>query len=749
MKRLLPLLLLLLTAGRLLAQTTTLTGTVRDATGQPLPGVNVFLKTTFDGASTDTLGRFRFTTTQTGTLLLVASLLGYVAQEQPVTLAGTAQQRTFRLKAVRNQLGDVVVTAGTYEAGDDKRNTTFSARDVQTTAGAQADVAGALNTLPGTTRNGEAGQLFVRGGAASETKQYLDGLPLQSAYNAAPSGVPARGRFAPTLFKGTMFSTGGYSAEYGQALSAVVALRSVDLAEETQTGISALSLGGLTLARQQRWERSSVAVTADYMNMRPYFGLVPQRILRTMQAASGSVAARQRTGEMGMLKLYGTVQQQHTAVLTPSADYPTGQQPIDLRNTNAYLNASWRTPLARGWSLQTGAATTHDNQRIRPDQQRIQELEQSVVGRAVVTNDSASVYWNLKLGTEVLVQRYRFHYQASESSLIRTLAFSEQRTAGFAESEIAFSNKVAGRVGGRAEYSAILGRWNAAPRAALAYQINSNSQLSGAWGYFYQTPTNDALRLGQYAPEPLRFERARHYQFTYQYEAHQRLLRLEAYDKRYANLVRYDLPGTLNPTTVMYQLPSPATYRSTGTGYARGLDVLWRDKTTVRNFDYWVSYSLLDTRRQQRFDPVQAVPTYAARHNVAVVGKYWVDKWHTLFGATYSYGSSRAYFDPNRYDAATGAGYNAGRLPSFQDLSVNLSYLTQIRKNFTIVHVSCSNVLGRQNVFGYRYASMPDAATGRYTAVPLLPSARRMVFVYLLISINKNRPVDLHTAPED
>jgi len=77
-----------------------------------------------------------------------------------------------------------------------------------------------------------------------------------------------------------------------------------------------------------------------------------------------------------------------------------------------------------------------------------------------------------------------------------------------------------------------------------------------------------------------------------------------------------------------------------------------------------------------------------------------------------------------------------------------VSYLTQIRKNFTIVHVSCSNVLGRQNVYGYRYASAPDAA-GRYAAVPVLPSAPRMVFVYLLISINKTRPVDLHTAPED
>ena len=116
---------------------------------------------------------------------------------------------------------------------------------------------------------GEEGKLFVRGGAASETKTYLDGLPVQTPYGGAVPAVPARGRFSPFLFKGTVFSTGGYSAEYGQALSAVVGLNSIDLAPETQTGISLMSVGG-SLARTKRWERTSLAVTADYTNLAPY-----------------------------------------------------------------------------------------------------------------------------------------------------------------------------------------------------------------------------------------------------------------------------------------------------------------------------------------------------------------------------------------------------------------------------------------------------------------------------------------------
>ncbi|WP_400190177.1 carboxypeptidase-like regulatory domain-containing protein [Hymenobacter sp. B81] len=740
MNRLLPLLLLclLLPTRHLAAQTATLlSGTVRDAAGQPLPGANVFLKTTFDGATTDSLGRFRFDTRQRGPLTLLVTLLGYQPQEQALVLDGQPRRLSLTLKEVRNQLGDVTITAGSFEASDEKRSTVLTTRDIVTTAGALADVNGALNTLPGTTRVGDEGRLFVRGGAAGETRQYLDGLPLQSPYNAAVSGVPARGRFSPNLFKGTVFSTGGYSAEYGQALSAVVGLNSYDLAEETQTGISLLSVG-LSFSHQQRFARSSVAVTGDYVNLQPYYGLVPQQWgwQQAPRSAGGSLALRQRTGEAGMLKVYAALTRSAFALRQPDPAF-AGGRPVALRNDNQYVNTTFRSPLTRGWSVQTGLAGTRDEQLVRPDEQQLREREQSLVGRVVFTNDSASAYWNLKLGAEALGQRYQLRYQAAPEAEVVRAGFDEGRVAAFAESDVAFSNQLVARAGGRVEYSRVLGRWNAAPRLALAYQLAEGNQLSGAWGYFYQTPANDVLRVGQYNPA-LRFERAAHYLLTYQRIKDQRTLRAEAYHKDYAQLLRYDAP--LLSTNGLLPL-DPAAYHSTGRGYARGVDLFWRDRKTVKFLDYWVSYGLVDTRRQQRLDPQRAVPTFAARHNLSVVGKYWMHKLHTQVGATLSYGSPRAYYDPNR------PGYNQGRTPSYQDLSLNLSYLTTIRKNLTIVHLSCSNVLGRDNVFGYRYAAVPDAS-GRYPGVAVTPSAPRMLFVGLLISINKQRPADTETAPD-
>ena len=59
----------------------------------------------------------------------------------------------------------------------------------------------------------------------------------------------------------------------------------------------------------------------------------------------------------------------------------------------------------------------------------------------------------------------------------------------------------------------MLGRWNAAPRPRLAYKTGPNSQLSAAWGWFYQTSTTDLLRVSR----ALQFERAEHYLLTHQH----------------------------------------------------------------------------------------------------------------------------------------------------------------------------------------------------------------------------------------
>ena len=250
---------------------------------------------------------------------------------------------------------------------------------------------------------------------------------------------------------------------------------------------------------------------------------------------------------------------------------------------------------------------------MQPEPQRIDELEQTATARLVLTNDSASTWFNLKVGTENTVQRYGLCYQASADAPVYTPGFLERRTAVFAESDLSLSAHLTARAGLRGEYSSLLHKANLAPRLALAWQLGAGQQVSAAAGLFYQNPTNDLLRV-QLA---LDFERAAHYILSYQRTLGSRTLRTELYRKDYRNLVRFDGLNALNA----------AAYANSGAGYAQGVDFFLRDRyQTFRKIDFWVSYGLLDTRRQYRADLALAVPTFAATHNLSLVGKYWLAK---------------------------------------------------------------------------------------------------------------------------
>ena len=102
----------LLTVLPALAQTT-LTGTVTDTDGEPLPGVNVYLSGTTRGAATSSDGWFEIEDVPPGAYQVVASILGYTAGVQNVQVRSpaTVAPLTFRLEENVAELGDVQVEA--------------------------------------------------------------------------------------------------------------------------------------------------------------------------------------------------------------------------------------------------------------------------------------------------------------------------------------------------------------------------------------------------------------------------------------------------------------------------------------------------------------------------------------------------------------------------------------------------------------------------------------------------------------
>jgi len=118
-------------------QTATLTGTVTDDAGAPLPGVNVFLAQTQRGTITNAEGRYRLGSVPLGAHRLVASIIGYETAAANLVLRepGAVQTVDFQLGEAEYELGEVTVES-TRDAQWQERYERFERRFIGETANA-------------------------------------------------------------------------------------------------------------------------------------------------------------------------------------------------------------------------------------------------------------------------------------------------------------------------------------------------------------------------------------------------------------------------------------------------------------------------------------------------------------------------------------------------------------------------------------------------------------------------------------
>lgn len=687
---------------------TRITGIVSGPSGDAVPGANIIIEGTYDGTTTDARGNFEFTSAEQGPHRLIVRFIGYREHAEPITLGGGEILLSVSLREEVSELEAVTISAGDFSASDVSRRTVFRAMDIATTAGATADIAGALNTLPGTQKVGETGRLFVRGGDETETRTFIDGVQVMDAYDATAPNTPSRGRFLPFMFKGTSFSTGGYSAEWGQALSSVLALDSRDEAEMTRTDIGILSVGG-DVAHTQAWNRGSGAAKIQYTNLRPYTRLISQELQWKDAPVSveGVAAFRQKFGRHGIAKIYGNINDSEFSLFTTQPGEPANPFLFSLRNRYRYLNGSARTALSDEWVLRGGISHTAVNNQTRIAGQH-GEVDTRGWHFKSVAEGSLSSAVEVKAGAELLSEEYRTDVPATGEKA----AFREVISVFFSESEITASRNFVARAGARFEHNSLSGQSAVDPRFSAAYRLGGKGQFSFAWGRFRQS----AMSAFRVQNRNLLSERAEHFILNYQYVQNDRTFRVETFLKRYADLVKTNEP-----------LP-----QNGGDGFARGVELFWRDSRTVQGLDYWVSWSFLDTRRNYLDFPVRAMPSFASAHNLSVVVKYFFRPLKSQAGATYSFASSRPFNNPNSDK------FMDGRTPAYHDLSFNWSYLPV---PWLIIHFSCTNLTGRDNIFGYEYASSPDSL-GVYNGRPIRQPAPRFVFLGVFITLSRDRSVN-------
>ncbi len=683
----------------LLAQNT-VSGTVNDSNGTPVIGANVYLEGAYDGSTSDANGSFSFETTETGTQNLIIS---YVSFETYEITDDVSKMKSLKivLRDDVNSLETVTISAGSFSACDNSKISVLKPLDIVTTAGALGDFVGALQTLPGTTTVAEDGRLFVRGGDAGEAQIFIDGIRVFTPYSPTANNIPTRGRYSPFLFDGITFSTGGYSAEYGQALSSVLLLNTIDEPDQEKTDIAIMTVGG-GLGHTEKWKNSSLSLNASYINLAPYTALFPDRNdwQKPFETASGEAVFRQKIGG-GLLKIYGAFDTSNFELTQEDINQAEGVH-FKLNNKNFYTNASYSELLNDDWILFAGGSYTYENTKVGIDEADIKDVENSAHFK-VKLKKRFSNRFKLNFGAEQFVTDFNENYD--EPNFGVKLGYNNNISAAFTEADIIFSRKLALKLGVRGEYSELFKEFTVSPRVSFAYKTGKSSQLSLAYGDFFQQPESEILKF----TNNVEAQHTQHYIMNYQYSANNRIFRAEVYRKQYSNLVTYN-----------DELPDVnSTFTNNGNGYAQGLDIFWRDNESLKNIDYWVSYSYLDTERKYKNYPIEATPDFASTHNISVVGKYWIDDWKSQIGFNYQYGSGRSYTDLNK------PGFLQSKTKDYNSISLNWAYLLSPQK---ILYVSVNNALAFNNVNGFQYANAPDV-NGNFARRELRPAADQFFFV--------------------
>jgi hypothetical protein len=481
--------------------------------------------------------------------------------------------------------------------------------------------------------------------------------------------------------------------------------------EEDQLDLSFLSVG-VEFAGTKMWSNGAVTGSLNYRNLAPYMSLAPQNYdwPHAPEATTGAVSLRQKTSKTGMFKFYSNIESGGFTIRQNNLDM--GGVPVDykLGNNNVFMNASWNDKLGEKWGINTAASFTNNKDDIHFDQTNITKHIQGIHLKNVYTYPFSEKFI-LKMGGEIFAKTFTQNVQLPNE--IHNNNFTNHTFSGFTEAQVYASSKFVTRIGGRVEYSDYLDKFTLSPRLSVAYKITDKSQFSAAYGWFYQNPVDDYL-LYTHLLKP---EQADHYTFSFQSSANQRTIRVELYYKDYKDLVK--LNGG--------EFYLPTSYNNNGSGYAKGLDFFWRDKTTIKNGDYWISYSYIDTKRDYRNFPEAAVPTFVSKHNFSMVYKHWIGGLRSLAGINFKYSSPRVYNDPNS------TVFNGEKMLPYRSLDLSWSFL--YRQNI-IFYGAVTNVAGFKNEYGRSYASSPDVS-GTYPSMAIQPSSDRFYVIGCFITLTR------------
>ncbi|MBL7765843.1 MAG: TonB-dependent receptor [Chitinophagaceae bacterium] len=734
MKKLLSLLSCLFLFAGVFAQTGTLKGFVYEtATGEPLTGATIAIKTTNKGAQADVNGFFNIPKITPGNYTIIVTSLGFESQEKEVTIkdAEITSVKIYLNKKSR-ELKGVQISAKKedriYETKVGITRITPKEMKLMPSIGGEPDIAQYLQVMPGVVSTGDqGGQLYIRGGSPIQNKILLDGMTIYNPFHS----IGLYSVFETDAIRNADVMSGGFGVEYGDRTSAIVSVTTKDGNKKRTSGKLAINpiLAKVFVEGPLVKDRgdSSVAVT--------YIASVKHSYLKTTSTALyGSLGEPYKSKlPYSFTDLYGKVNISSTNGskfnvfgfhFDDNVSY-TGTSDLNWKSsgggTNFVITPGSSTSLISGgfyYSDYQIALAEADN---RPRQSAISGFDANIKVTSYFPNHSELNYGVEFTGFKTAYQYYNFIGIRLEQNDYTT------QLGGFLKLKKAFGDKLIVEPGVRLQYYASIPVARLEPRLAMKFNASQSIRFKAAAGMYSQNiisskSDRDIVNFftgfltapdfeiakpdGTYANNNV--QKAVHVVGGIEVDAGDLEFTLEPWYKYFGQLI------TINRYKL---LPTDPDF-SIETGKAYGVDFTMKYAKGRHYFWGVYSYGYVD-----RNDGRQTYPTpFDRRHNVNILASYTAGrKWDWEFSARFNYGSAfpftqtQAFYEKMDFSNGISTDYltqngtldvqyasqiNGGRLSDYHRLDLSMKKKFFITETSTIeASGSLSNAYNRENIF--------------------------------------------------
>lgn len=702
-----------------------------------------------------TRGIRQFAEVGAGIYVVAVGAAGYESVEREITVRpGRNTELEVQLDPAKPEIENITVSASRYEISRDISTSRFDfdRSSIETLPDVGEDPLRATHRLPGAAASGVSARTHFRGGEEAETGIILNGQRLFDPFHVRDyqnvfSTVDSR------AIDGVEVYTGGFPVRYGDRLSGVVLMESLDLTRprHTEVGISVFNTSFLTAGRNAdsttNWLFSARRGNLDLV-IDKKFG----------QPNYYDVFSQVSTWLTPNTRLSGNALFADDQVVVVTETDPDEIEEARSRTRNAQfwvaLENRWSDILTSSTVLSVSSFSnrrvghTDDVEKVVSDVTDIREVDQIGVRQdwSLLSSENHLLRWGFALEHNEAQYDYAGHAQFfGLKAIFENVPDTIDRELSAAPSgprySFYMSDKWKAAAGTILEFGL---RWDdqtytelpsgsqLSPRFSVLHALGPKTEIRFSWGRYYQSQGIHELQIEDGVNRFFRAQRADHIIVG----INRRLgknhsVRVELFQKDMADL-RPRFENLYDPLALIPELQPDRVRIAPSAGRARGLEL--SINRAGQALSWWASYSLAEVT--DTVDGVEVPRSWDQRHSLQAGLNWNVNNWDLSVAAHVRSGwptTSLALEEiigpggESEFVAVPGP-RNAERIPGFSSIDARVSRTFDVARGTITVFAEVSNLLDRQNICCYDYDLETDANDNEFleystdTWLPLLPA---------------------------